>query len=229
MKERPIIFSTPMVQAILEGLKTQTRRVVKPFVDKSSWKKSAETREKEWRPQLRLAPVHHGYYDDMWCLFNKDDQPASVPYTGRRCPYGKHGDLLWVRETFCVWSYDNNDVWYKASPISSQGWHNETLKNNGKKWKPSIHMPKKYARIWLEIVGVRVERVQDISDVDAMAEGVKSNICLASLEEPDYREEIGYRYAFSVLWDSINGKKEGCSWADNPWVWIVEFKRVEGL
>ena len=90
-------------------------------------------------------------------------------------------------------------------------------------------MPKKYARIWLEIVGVRVERVQDISDVDAMAEGVKSNICLASLEEPDYREEIGYRYAFSVLWDSINGKKEGCSWADNPWVWIVEFKRVEGL
>ena len=203
MKERPIIFSTPMVQAILDGRKTQTRRVVK---------------QKLSSPTAHQIELEQGFIRDR----GQNLKPI-------KCPYGKPGDRLWVRETFCVWSYDNNDVWYKASPISSQGWHNETLKNNGKKWKPSIHMPKKYARIWLEIVGVRVERVQDISDVDAMAEGVKSNICLASLEEPDYREEIGYRYAFSVLWDSINGKKEGCSWADNPWVWIVEFKRVEGL
>ena len=195
MKERPIIFSTPMVQAILEGRKTQTMRVIK---------KMPKTLPGWWK-ELYWASVGH-----------------FVKGAVQHCPYGKPGDLLWVRETFCVWSYDNNDVWYKASPISSQGWHNETLKNNGKKWKPSIHMPKKYARIWLEVTGVRVERVQEISHADAVAEGYKE------CEPNNYGTGSRARDWFACLWDSINGKKNGCSWAENPWVWIVEFKRVEG-
>ena len=198
MKERPIIFSTPMVQAILDGRKTQTRRVVK---------------QKLSSPTAHQIELEQGFIRDR----GQNLKPI-------KCPYGKPGDRLWVRETFCVWSYDNNDVWYKASPISSQGWHNETLKNNGKKWKPSIHMPKKYARIWLEVTGVRVERVQEITVGDALSEGVGCDFGKHfDPQEPGPEPD----YLFSKLWDSINGKKEGCSWAENPWVFVISFKVIK--
>ncbi len=164
MKERPIMFSGEMVRAILEGRKTQTRRV---------WK----------RPELRKADWEIG--------------DSSIA-----CPYGEVGDRLWVRETWCGGQH-GMPVHYKAS------W---TEHEYGPAWKPSIHMPRKYSRITLEITGVRVERVQDMSVEDAINEGIG----LSSVDP------LG---SFGQLWDSINAKC-GYGWGVNPWVWVVEFKRV---
>jgi hypothetical protein len=171
VREKPIIFSTPMVRAILEGRKTQTRRVVKPHEIKCPW---------------------------------------------------QVGGLLWVRETFAV--IDNTefdgDIYpeYKADKPDDKypgDWPEDEAKNNSDapKWKPSIHMPKKYARIWLEITDIRVERLQDISDYDCAMEGIP----LTSDDGSNYRP------GFKLLWDQINGKKH--PWASNPWVWVIGFKR----
>ena len=181
MENRPIIFSTPMVQAILDGRKTQTRRVIKPQPLRSPY----------WTHYENSGAFYPATYDA---------EPSFL-----RCPYGKPGDRLWVRETFCVFNYDDEEVWYKASPVASACWHDATLKNNGMRWKPSIHMPKKYARIWLEITGVRVERLKDLSPKDGIAEGVE------------------HWSIFPSLWDSINKKKH--PWSSNPWVWVVEFRK----
>ena len=204
MRELPIIFSGEMVRAILDGRKTQTRRVVKGEA-------------LEW---LQPGMFTRGF--------------VALP-ENKMCPYGQPGDLLWVREAFGIeeeryiqpemHSYGGRfeeEVFYKADDPSLPGM----------KWKPSIHMPKRAARLWLEVTGIRVERVQEISEEDAVAEGIYKNI-----ENPD---GYGWRYgescntaraAFKKLWNSINGKKPGCSWEDNPWVWVVEFKtarRKEG-
>lgn len=159
MKERPILFSGEMVRAVLEGRKTQTRRVVKH------------------------PPV--GYMLDDTPVFGK-------------CPYGQPGDRLWVKETFCKKLY--GDVVCRATCDG-------IAKDNmiGGCWKPSIFMRREYSRITLGIVGVRVERLQEISLNDAKAEGV----------------ETTDRYA--DLWVKINGAE---SWNANPFVWVIEFKDV---
>lgn len=222
MKEKPILFSTPMVRAILDGRKTQTRRVINP------------------QPSKNLA---------------RDFTSAEVTSAWRngfipiKCPYGQPGDRLWVRETHTFGSvrFEFNsdelgiiDVYYRAdeemvqhtvdnsTAESIQDWveRKEIVGDGDSNWRPSIHMPKWAARIWLEITGVRVERVQDISEKDARAEGVTSNICIASFEDTAYREEIGHRYEFANLWASINGKRPGCAWQDNPRVWVIEFKGI---
>jgi hypothetical protein len=171
MKEHPILFSTPMVQAILEGRKTQTRRIVKP------------------QPKL------HDENNWPWKITDKN---GPEPYD---CPYGQPGDVLWVRETFSIYL----DAYLFKST-------NTIFK--GVKWKPSIHMPKDVAQIWLQITEVKVELVQNISNEDVIAEGVKADIAT------DHPRGVHYT-AFSDLWIKINGNG---SWISNPWVWVVKFK-----
>ncbi len=183
VKERPILFSEPMVRAILAGQKTQTRRVV----DLS----------KGW-------DVGPNYAGECWPVRKVKNELVRM-----RCPYGQVGERLWVRETHYVERagyQDGSDrfILYKATddhaPVS--------------KWTPSIHMPRWASRINLEIVGVDVERLKDIKDLDAIAEGVRFAGVPASLTD---------RGAFAKLWESINGPG---SWDTNPWVWVVVFKKV---
>ena len=188
MKERPILFSAPMVRALLDGTKTQTRRVVKPTP--------------EWIGQSGVLSYR-----------------GRVGLPHALCPYGQLGDRLWVRET---WARDDEDggLCYRAD-IGKGGdaddWERNRLDGVPRfRWRPSIHMPRAASRITLEITGVRVERLQNISEADAVAEGVRN-----SLHMP------GGRFAnenFAHLWWAING--DG-SWEANPWVWAVEFKRLE--
>lgn len=186
MKERPILFSAPMVRAILAGTKTQTRRVAKVFAGRD-----------DLNGILRRFPNQMG------------------------CPYGQPGDRLWVRETFM---HEPADYCWEASvsipcrPASTVYRADFPDSVPGEGWKPSIHMPRNLSRITLEVTGVRVERLNDISEADARAEGVRSN--------RDTLAETGFatcRDAFRDIWESINGTG---SWQANPWVWCIEFRRV---
>jgi hypothetical protein len=195
-RERPILFSGPMVRAILAGRKTQTRRIVRP------------------------RQVHEG---------------INIYYVPKTCPYGRAGDLLWVRETWApVSTFDpspETGALYRADPMY------DGIDQFDWPWKPSIHMPRWASRITLEVTGVRVERLNDISEEDAIAEGCQETYCSPELTaecEPGtpQRElaellEGGWITAkgnFSFLWNEINGPG---SWAANPWVWVVEFRRVK--
>ena len=220
MKERPILFSAPMVRALLAGTKTQTRRVVKPqpssvIHDLFIWKDNAAPRE------------------ELLAL----------------CPYGQSGDRLWVRE---AWQYadwtDDGYPWigYRADDtrklcdrISSEEWserlmdtwaalsapENYAIDNRAadRRWRPGIHMPRWASRILLEITGVRVERLQDISEADARAEGAPPSH--PSIDR--ISREFGYadfpRSWYAQLWEQINGAG---NWAANSWVWVVEFRRI---
>lgn len=208
MKARPILFSAPMVRALLDGMKTQTRRTVKPQPNNNPAKHHPitpyNTPNGEWN--WVLAATGHGTGD---------------PFP---CPYGKPGDLLWVRETFVQGhEYDDHDMpiydgeemrittWYRASNPDLRWDHYYEKDHDLPPWKPSIHMPRRASRITLEISGVRVERLQDISDADAIEEGVdRTNTSIAGYAKERYRR----------LWESING--EG-SWELNPWVWVLDF------
>lgn len=180
MKERPILFSAPMVRALLAGTKTQTRRMVKP------------------QPRI-LAGELLCWKDDALT----DDQMAEL------CPYGQPGDRLWVREAWM----DLRGVDGAVGPCM----YRATFGNapDGGKWRPSIHMPRWASRITLEVTGMRVERLQDITRGDAMAEGCP----FPNLQDGDSPVRW-YEY----LWRAINGPD---SWDANPWVWVVEFKRME--
>jgi hypothetical protein len=214
MKERPILFSAPMVRAILEGRKTQTRRVVK-FPAK--WEHDCHMRD----------PMDGKPGDPAWphCL-SGDGRYHKMP-----CPYGQPGDRLWVRETFMPMPHLNAKAFYRATdPLV------------GGKWKPSIFMPRDLSRLTLEITEIRVERLNAITDEDAGKEGVSS--VLASLgtddlsigtirnylNDQDQKEGKPVQYftgknlpraRFASLWQSINGPD---SWAANPWVWVVTFR-----
>lgn len=189
VKERPILFSAAMVRAILADEKMQARPKIKPQPVGS----------------FGLFDPAHGFRfhegPNLWC------------------PYGKPGDRLWVRETFGYFIDTDTingqrvelgrDFVYRADD------ENKTVHT---KWTPSIHMPRKASRITLEINGVRVERLNDISEQDAEAEGV------AFMREiPDADETLCASKLFELLWESINGAG---SWEQNPWVWVIEFKRV---
>jgi hypothetical protein len=177
MKERPILFSGPMVRAILEGRKTQTRRIV-------------------------------------------------------RCPFGQQGDRLWVRETWALDAYTGDMqfcIKYRAGGdyVTERNGSDEWVPvyqryidgcalDNWSRWRPSIHMPRWASRLTLEVTGVMVERLQDISEDDAKAEGVEQLARSAG---------TNCRGAFQHLWDSIN--KDRAPWESNPWVWVVEFRRID--
>lgn len=195
MKERPILFSAPMVRAILDGSKTQTRRVVKPCKDRAF---GAE-----------LAPC------EIAGEINAGD------YTHAK--YGQPGDRLWAREAHAfVGTVDPGWLLYRASGYEAEcarhGFDKPYPDESTIKWRPSIHMPRWASRITLEITGVRVERLQDISKSDSVAEGIFIH---ADFRNRD--DKYGPVAAYCDLWESINGPG---SWDENPWVWVIEFKRV---
>ena len=242
VKERPILFSSEMVRAILEGRKTQTRRGIKP----------------EWSRCLDLE--------------DEEDRQQAID----QCPYGKPGDLLWVRETwarvnsgsgpgfaykadshFIQPEFDGEDFGagpsfnYEKYPGDYCMWYTDLVggatADEGYRWTPSIHMPRWASRITLEVTDVRVEKVQDISEEDIASEGTPGMVCgryqcsrcngqgeglsmpKGSCEDCGGTGDnpIGY---WKILWNSINGKRDGgiYSWEANPWVWCVSFQVLKG-
>lgn len=228
MKERPIIFSSEMVQAILEGRKTQTRRVIKV------------TKKTEWL-------LTYNWTDEY--IKNPDN------YLVDDCPYGAIGDRLWVREKWRIvwWGEDpykieyadgtilsepgdssdyDNDAYARLTEQCSKDCDNARLEVDGEgyyilmdgviptRWRSPIYMPRWASRIMLEITNVRVERIQEMSPIDTVAEGV-------------YHPQLNYGIAegpyaiatFANYWDSLN-EKRGYPWSSNPWVWVIEFKRI---
>lgn len=211
MKERPILFSAPMMLAILEGRKTQTRRLIKPVQPRD---------------------------DGMWPA-GRDPVPD--------CPYGRAGDHLWVRETWGVIepspsigdrerfvSGDSKWMMSAGNEVLVEYWRKRIVyrathdTRYGKacepsKWRPSIFLPRWACRTTLEVTGVRVERLQEISPRDAQAEGSPEFSGL-----PAYHDHGAQSYVhwYSHLWDSLNAKR-GFGWASNPWVWVVEFQRLK--
>lgn len=201
MKERPILFSAPMVRALLNGTKTQTRRAIKP-----EW----------WRC---LDPE------------DEDDRAAAL----KQCPYGAPGDRLWVKETWCsAYARGCFGVMFRADGLFRQtgkraekGPHfdgGSPQPNPIVKWRPSIFMPRWASRIKIEITEVRVQRLHDITDEDAVAEGCpprgpKPEGVGSQVFDPDSPIK-----AFERLWRPINGD---AAWFDNPWVWALTFRRVQ--
>lgn len=205
MREIPILFSTPMVQAILDGRKTMTRRVV------------GEDKRGEWTA-FNDVRKNSEYGASVPCYLNRE---ISIDDKSRNIMYPKYdvGDILWVRET---WARLNDDYHpddkgsiyvYKADHITG---------NDGPdliKWKPSIFMPRAAARIFLRVTDVRVERLQEILCGDMKREG-----CIPPTVTGGQYQQWQRDY-WIPLWDAINAKR-GYGWETNPWVWVIEFKKV---
>ncbi|MGA7586856.1 MAG: hypothetical protein WCB03_12595 [Rouxiella badensis] len=205
MKERPIIFNAEMVNAILSGRKTQTRRVIQS---------PAKSMQANGMQVIEYREAGDKWYGDhvfsmrgssgTWHDYTKEQFLA-------KCPFGEIGDRLWVRETWARYNIDqySHDMAYRAT--TPDDWPKGGL------WRQSNHMPRWASRITLEITGVRVERLNSISDADVKVEGY-----------PAEREAGGGRYDawlwYRSLWESIYGEE---SWQANPWVWVIEFKRVD--
>ncbi|ECC7770413.1 hypothetical protein DDJ99_24880 [Salmonella enterica] len=205
MNERGMIFNAEMVRAILDGRKTQTRRPIK-------WK------------QTRFTEIAERDDGSLWPWAEDCERGGDIWFA---CPYGEIGDRIWVRETFRVHSRatDVATLVYRASVRNS--WTEQTHRvpiavcdkpATPEKWTPSIHMPRWASRILLEITDVRVERLRDLSEEDAKSEGRTPP---AGGVLPGWE----YRINFRDLWMDIYGTD---SWEANPWVWVIEFKRVEG-
>lgn len=212
IKERPIIFNAEMVRAVLEGRKTQTRRICSE-INPSNF--PACLSKRQWAKVNKALPMAFG--PDYFC------------------PFGAVGDRLWVREAFRVMgrATDVARLMYKASERNSFTESTRTVpidqcnKQSSYNWTPSIHMPRWASRITLEITGVRVERLQAVSEADAQAEGVQ--LLRGGFwrhYQPEWtHHQLSARGSFVSLWQSIYGAD---SWQANPWVWVIEFKRVEG-
>lgn len=199
MSEAPILFSGAMVRAILDGRKTQTRRVVTPAPEPGT-----------------DCPYHTG---------TGGERKARV------CPYGKPGDGLWVRETFALhWMYNDVSptqafsdgaelVWYRSDWTEPPDAAADNLRLVGK-WRPSIHMPRAACRIVLAVKAVRIERLQQITESDARAEGMPAPIEPVGIAD---WKPLGW---FRAIWDGINYRR-GLGWDEDPWVWVVEFDVME--
>lgn len=190
MKERPILFSSEMIKAILEGRKTMTRRVIR-------FKKS-----------------------------NLRDITIPMP---QECPYGKPGDRLWVRESYKDWSSGTNRISYRADYTKDDEDMELEVGGVTPKWRPSIFMPRWASRITLEITGIKVERLQEISEEEARREGIEPFFGCAGTQLGWKSNKFGHYPlavdAFKELWGSINGKKY--PWSSNPWVFVIEFSKVD--
>ncbi|HHH1854177.1 TPA: morphogenetic protein [Yersinia enterocolitica] len=191
MNEKPILFNSEMVNAILSGRKTQTRRIIS---EKTLHLFGVAASAGECHPIELCDQRSQSYYLDF-------------------CPLGKPGDQLWVRETWARYNIDqtSHDMAYRATTPAD--WPKEGL------WRPSIHMPRWASRIDLLITGVRVERLNDISDVDAAAEG-----CAYGKGNGEIDLAVRPENHFPTLWASIYGAE---SWQANPWVWVINFERME--
>ncbi|MBJ6377856.1 hypothetical protein [Enterobacter hormaechei] len=247
MKERGMIFNGEMVRAILDGKKTQTRRIMKV------------------QPSDGFHPTHNGYDLDLnahWYtpgVIDKNGylQPAKKDVfgvadenEGYTCPFGAVGDRIWVRETWGVVSHELDEdgriqPWIPDRPATAihempfgngyysghaiyaaDGdftWGDDDGYEDGRScWKPSIHMPRAACRILLEVTSVRVERLNSISQEDAQAEGMELTGWRPTYSDPDSGGEVWTPYDnFAQLWESIYGEE---SWKANPWVWVIEFK-----
>lgn len=250
MKERPIIFNDEMVRAILDGRKTVTRRPVKFELNNLHKTGNPVMLLGDWP----LSKVH-GIEDNLLkydVQIDVDDYYSATV----KCPFGKIADRLYVREGFtvvcCESGYDNgmqqsgnHDFDFGGALVkyrSDESTKNFTLDgddpekedreaaqfNDEERWFPSIHMPKWAARIWLEITDVRVDRVQDITEEQAKAEGVSLDMAYQcngwgpTYNDPDSGGDPYYTGAFEYLWGSIYD-----NWHQNPWVWVIEFKRID--
>ncbi|WP_130958659.1 hypothetical protein [Klebsiella pneumoniae] len=203
MKERGMIFNGEMVRAILDGRKTQTRRIMKPQPEPCP-------RGGHWWPSNVFKTMLH-VEEEM-----QNGKGGWGGLVGDACPFGDVGDRIWVRETWAEAGASAPDLkLYRANyPEHVPSIYENVPPAEEIRWTPSIHMPRWASRILLEITGVRVERLRSMSQDDARAEGV------IAASGP---MEAGL--AFRELWDSIYGEE---SWKANPWVWVIEFKRVEG-
>ena len=231
MTDRPIIFGAPMVRAILDGRKTVTRRLVKDaggaFWDHAGYRPTVVNGRVRWH-----------------CVDTGADAGPGAPMP--RSPYGGPGDRLWVRETFA----ERVDIDGRDPAQRDRAKHYLMFKANGDDprdpdnfhtwgaWKPSIHMPRWASRITLDVVSVRVERLHEITEEDARAEGIESLAFVHDATSPDdgflghvFGRDDGRstmyhtaREAFAGLWDSLNAER--APWASNPWVWRVEFRRA---
>jgi hypothetical protein len=230
VSEKPIIFSGEMVRAILDGRKTQTRRVIKP--QPVEWVKAITFNEYlgEWQ--------YLGYEGGM--VTSSTGFPGQKPL---KCPYGKPGDRLWVRKTWrrsfsqfgqlpdgIEFKANNLLVYFDKSDSGVQAKNAATEKNLPRdgRWRPSIHMPRWASRITLEITDIRVERVQNISFEDCRAEGCREDFKIDATGCPFEctGTHYGEKYHFIELWNSINAKR-GYGWYVNPWVWVVEFRVIK--
>lgn len=217
VKERPIIFNAEMVRAVLVGRKAQTRRII-------NWRGLDEGLNVQFSG-LRASEEPNG-----WVIESNSRTSSEWRCQPTPCPFGAVGDRLWVRETFRVHSRatDVATLIYKAS--EQQSWTQQTHRVPIEKcnkpavvdtWTPSIHMPRWASRITLEITCVRVERLNSMTEKDALAEG-----CLGGHDSiPGYQYSATPHEHFHHVWQSIYGAD---SWQANPWVWVIEFKRVEG-
>jgi len=196
VKERPILFNTPMVQAILSSHKTQTRREIKNklIIEQAEF-------ECGHRPNVIRS------------------EPSLQYWIENGCPFGQVGDRLWVRETFASGLCTNSGYAYRATHKAEdleEGWFEKI------KWTPSIHMPRTACRLILEITNIRIEHLNDITSEDAKAEGFDYSTHPSAIE---MGYSIGAKTNFRITWEQIYGQNE---WNKNPWVWVVEFKVIQG-
>lgn len=216
MRERPIIFNADMVRAVLDGRKTQTRRIIK-------W------RELNKGLNLQFSGLRVSEELGGWVIESNSRTSSEWRCQPTPCPFGAVGDRLWVRETFgfeirTVGGAPHEQLVYRASKPDAVRLYDCNGKPHPMKWTPSLHMRRKYSRITLEITGVRVERLQDISRADAIAEGGPQSHPSIDAVSQDYGFPDFSRSWFGQTWWSIYGEK---SWKANPWVWVIEFRRVE--
>lgn len=228
MRERPLLLNSDMVRAVLNGSKTQTRRIMTPQPADDIHRHVFPNRDVQgWLSSLKHK---HG------------------PTTAHICPFGAVGDRLWVRETWSDVNLEGTSaVAYRADgglrgltndnddgdeddprleKYSFANWYPDLISGAEGIWRPSIHMPRWASRITLDITGVRVERMYDISEDDARAEGVEQlRGGFWRHYQPGWTQhQLSARGSFVTLWKSIYGDE---SWQANPWVWVIEFKRVE--
>lgn len=236
MKEHPILFSGPLVRALLRevDLKTMTRRLTQ----EARWNHRADSHLESVRPSWEVRGGPASTCNDWVATFVGGGTMPGGRWQrhGIACPYGAPGNRLWVRETWAPMAKSRDTrVAYRAdmmvqnqtrrsgAQVDLVPWPVDNNKGRGyavTRWTPSIHMPRWASRIDLEVTEVRVERLQDITEEDAKAEGVEH----VSIADVPRQAAWSCRQDFSVLWDKINGGK--APWKSNPWVWVVSFKRV---
>lgn len=240
IKERPILMSAPMVRAILAGRKTQTRRLVKSRNDLSHYNKAFVLSKDEYNKDVATEFNAKVVAKKPMALFFKN----FINGLDVECPYGNVGDRLWVRESYKRWCIDGTDT-------TEDGWWSVRYRSDNNiqkhcatwdccatydspseagcckepdRWKPSIHMPRWASRILLEITGLRVERLRDISRDDCIAEGIYE------YQDGNYfydSEHGGYGSPYAAYKELINKINGPETWDRNPWVWVVEFKVIE--